>query len=238
MKKGKRALIAIALAGLLLAVMLASIGCGASRTRIPWLIADKVTVQNDIEVFETLDTDEIDEYTDGEGVDIDGLTLKDGGIGEDFTVDGDVTATTITMTNFTLGGTAVDATAAEINEVAGIAVSATFQIATETTDTITVTCQLLDGNGDDEVLASTLWGFVSGDSGGVGIVGTAPSGGIAAGTDGTFVAEPVANKLFLAESESDGDLDVVFDEAGDNSFYLVLILPNGRNVVSGEIDFD
>jgi hypothetical protein len=155
------------------------------------------------------------------------------GIAGDLEVEG-----TADIASLELAGSAVSATAAEINEVAGIAVTAVYTISAEDTDVITVNVQLSDGNGDDEVESTTVWGFLSGDSGGDGIVGTAPTGGIAGGTDGTIVAEPVDNKMFLTESEADGDMDFVIEDNGDNSFYMVLIMPNGRRIVSGEIDFN
>jgi hypothetical protein len=168
----------------------------------------------------------------------DALTANSASITESITAADFTASGTITTAAFTLGGTSITATGSEINTIAGIATSAVFTIGSELTDTITVNVQLIDANGDDEVLVTALWGYLSGDSGGTGIIGTAPTGGIAAGTDGTIVAEPVDNKLFLAESEADGDLDFTLEEAGNNSFYLVLITPSGRMVVSDEINFD
>jgi len=58
----------------------------------------------------------------------------------------------------------------------------------------------------------------------------------AAFTDSTET--PIAGaKAWMLTSESDGDIDLVVTEAGAATWYLVLVLPNGKRIVSGAITF-
>ena len=88
-----------------------------------------------------------------------------------------------------------------------IATTATITVGTEATNAIAVTVQLKDGNGDNIDAISGFQWYLSGDSAGAGIVGTAPTGGVAAGASGT------------------------------PTFYLVVILPTGKTVISSAITF-
>lgn len=113
---------------------------------------------------------------------------------------------------------------------------ATITVGTEATNVINVAIQLSDGNGDDLANVAGVYWYLSDDSGGDGISGTAPTGGVAIGTDGK-IAEVVANKCGWLISEADGDIDINITDTGTPTFYLVLILPSGEVVVSGAITF-
>ena len=41
--------------------------------------------------------------------------------------------------------------------------------------------------------------------------------------------------VFLLTSESDGDIDIDFTDSGAQTVYLVLVMPNGRLVISSAI---
>ena len=56
------------------------------------------------------------------------------------------------------------------------------------------------------------------------------------GTDGLLL-EWTNNVSGLVISEADGDIDVTLTDTGTPTFYLVLVLPNGRLVVSPAITF-
>lgn len=114
--------------------------------------------------------------------------------------------------------------------------AATITVGTENTNVINVAIQLTDGNGDDLANAAAVYFYLSDDSGGDGISGTAPTGGVAIGTDGK-IAEVVANKCGWLISETDGDIDVDITDTGTPTFYLVLVLPSGKVVVSDAITF-
>lgn len=115
--------------------------------------------------------------------------------------------------------------------------SATFNINTQAGNDITVNIQLVDAGGDDMAAVSYVNAFVSDAASGIGIAATAPSGGAAAGTDGAVIAELVTSKMWTLQSEADGDIDLVITEAAADTWYLVVVLPNGRQVVSGAITF-
>jgi hypothetical protein len=113
---------------------------------------------------------------------------------------------------------------------------ATVVAGAESTNVVNVAIQLQDGAGNDIAQRATVYAYLSDDANGDSIVATAPSGGVAIGTDG--VADPVtANKSFFLSSESDGDIDIDVTEAGADTFYLVLVLPNGTHVVSNVLTF-
>jgi len=72
---------------------------------------------------------------------------------------------------------------------------------------------------------------------GAAIIGTAPSSGIAIGTNGAVLASVVANKYLTVVSTAAGLIDFTITEAGAKTLYLVVVMPNGRQVVSGPITF-
>ncbi len=130
----------------------------------------------------------------------------------------------------------VTATAAEINKIDGAPFDATITVGAETGgNTINVGIQLKDANGADLAVRGSVPFYLSADANGDGIA-TAPSGGIAIGTDG-FMIEWAANLSGLLVSEADGDIDINFIEAAGLTVYLILVLPNGKLKASGAITF-
>jgi len=110
-----------------------------------------------------------------------------------------------------------------------------FTVGAEVGNAINVAIQLLDGNGQELSRRAALPWYLSSDANGD-TVASAPSGGIAIGTDGLLL-EWTNNVSGLAVSESDGDIDVTLTDTGTPTFYLVLALPNGRLAVSPAITF-
>ena len=133
-------------------------------------------------------------------------------------------------------GTAITATAAEINKLDGAPLAATFVVGADAGTTINVAIQLQDGNAADIAVRGSVLAYLSGDANGDSIAATAPSGGWAIGTDGLLIPV-VANKAAQLVSEADGDIDVTITEAAGATWYLVLVLPNGKLAVSGAITF-
>ncbi|MEQ9027562.1 MAG: hypothetical protein RLP44_02505 [Aggregatilineales bacterium] len=114
--------------------------------------------------------------------------------------------------------------------------NATITVGAETGgDTIVTSVQLLDGNGDALATSAGVYGYLSDNADGSTLAGTAPDT-VAAGTDGLMI-EVVADKAFLLISEADGDIDVSIVEDGGDTWYLVLIMPSGRLVISDAITF-
>jgi hypothetical protein len=127
------------------------------------------------------------------------------------------------------------ASADELNAVAdGSVAGATITLGDAAAGAQTAAVQLLDGNGDAIAHSAVVQLLFSDAATGLDIATTGPDS-VAAGTDGDVLAI-TAKKHYLAQSEADGDLDVAVSHAGSGEgFYLVVVLPNGRQVVSDEI---
>lgn len=114
---------------------------------------------------------------------------------------------------------------------------ATIAVGTEAANVINVAIQLEQPDGTDLATIGVVDVYLSDDSGGDGVATTAPTGGIAIGTDGAVLASVVTNKVLKVSSESDGDIDLDITDTGTPTFYLVVVLPNGEKVISGAITF-
>jgi len=112
---------------------------------------------------------------------------------------------------------------------------ASISVGAEDNDSITVSVQLQDANGNDLDTPGAVQFYLSDDADGSSLAGTAPDT-VAAGTDGLMI-ENVANKAGLLVSEADGDIDVAIGENGSDTWYLVIVLPDGSLVISGAITF-
>jgi hypothetical protein len=130
----------------------------------------------------------------------------------------------------------VTATAAEINKLDGSPLSASIIVGDEAADTINVAIQLKDANGADLAVRGRVFAYLSDDANGDSIAAAAPSGHAAIGTDGLLIPQ-VMDKAFDLISEADGDIDVNIVEAGAATWYLILVLPNGKLMASGAITF-
>lgn len=115
-------------------------------------------------------------------------------------------------------------------------IGAKFTVGTEGSNAINVAIQLMDRyNGNEIGERIALPWYLSGDANGD-AVSAAPSGGIAIGTDGLLL-EWTNNISGLVISEADGDIDVTLTETSTPTFYLVLVAPDGKLLVSGAITF-
>jgi hypothetical protein len=110
---------------------------------------------------------------------------------------------------------------------------ATFTIGAEAAHVINVGIQLEDLNGDPLAARAALNAYLSDDANGDSVVATAPDT-VAIGTDGLAIPL-VAKKCFLLTGEVDGDIDINITNAAADTFYLVLVMPSGKLVVSGAI---
>ncbi len=113
--------------------------------------------------------------------------------------------------------------------------NATFVIGAEAANVINVGIQLRYG-GADIAERSAVRMYLSDDANGDSI--SAAPDSVAIGTDGVIIDPYAASQSFMAVSESDGDIDIDITEAGGaDTFYLVVILPDGSLVVSSAITF-
>lgn len=150
-------------------------------------------------------------------------------------IDGDYGLTVINGALRTYGPKAAGAWGAATSTIS-LTMSASFTIGTESADAITVSIQLKDAAGADLAVRGSVFAYLSDDANGDSITGTAPSGGVAVGTDGLAIPV-VAGKAWQLVSEADGDIDLVITEAGADTWRLVLVVPDGRLAVSGAITF-
>lgn len=113
---------------------------------------------------------------------------------------------------------------------------ATFVIGAEAANIINVAIQLKDSGNVDLAVRGNIFAYLSDDANGDSLVATAPTT-VAIGTDGT-IAALVAGKFFAIWSEADGDIDInITLSAGAATYYLVLVMPSGKRVISGAITF-
>lgn len=152
------------------------------------------------------------------------------------------------LQSLVLGGVTVTSTAAELNILHGVTATtaelnlidnqvatATFVIGAETANTITVNIQLKDAAGVDMAIRSAVGFYLSSDANGDTTAVAATS--LVAGTDGVM-QEFISNSAGRLISESDGDIDVVVgDASGVATYYLILVMPNGKLVASTAITF-
>lgn len=116
-----------------------------------------------------------------------------------------------------------------------IPMDASFTIGTEATNAINVVIQLQSADGVDLANRGQVFWYLSSDANGDALA-TAPTGGIAIGTDGLLI-ETLDNLAGYMVSESDGDIDVTLTDTGTPTFHIVLMMPTGRRVISGAITF-
>lgn len=116
---------------------------------------------------------------------------------------------------------------------------AAITVGTEDTNVVNVAIQLYADAAGQVELANTgivqVW--ISDAATGIGLAATAPDGGFAIGTDGDILAAVVAGKYAIVQSEADGDIDINVTESGTDTFYVAVLLPTGRLVVSGALSF-
>lgn len=130
----------------------------------------------------------------------------------------------------------ITASTAELNALDNAPLDVDFVIGAQAGDVINVGLQLNNADGAALATRAALYAYLSDDANGDSIAATAPDGGVAIGTDGLAIPL-VAAKTFLLVSEADGDIDLNITESGAATWYLVLLLPNGKLVASAAITF-
>jgi hypothetical protein len=113
-------------------------------------------------------------------------------------------------------------------------VDASITVGDENANVRIITIQLKDINGADINYVETVEIHMFLNAAMTAYVATGGSTGIAIGTDGALLAL-VAKKVFIATSESDGDIDLTWTDTGNEAAYLGLKLPNGRMIVSAAL---
>ena len=116
------------------------------------------------------------------------------------------------------------------------AYDASFTIGDESGDVIAVKIQLKDWAGNDLKVPASVIAYLSNVS--TGLTPHPISGEITltSGGDGDVVVLLTLN-CWLLISEADGDIDIDVNETGTDDLYLVLVMPNGKLIVSDALDF-
>lgn len=117
------------------------------------------------------------------------------------------------------------------------ATDASFTIGTEAANAINVAVELQDSEGNAVESVQVVTVFLSDADTGLGVTATAPDGGVAVGTDGAVIAAVTAGKVLIVQTEADGTFDLTLTEAAGATWYMVVVLPNGKQAVSGAITF-
>jgi len=144
--------------------------------------------------------------------------------------------TAVTATGAELNKLAgVTSTAAELNLLDGQIGAAVITVGTEAANVINVAIQLNDAAGVALARRGFVSAYLSDDANGDSIVATAPDT-VAAGTDGLYMPL-IDKKRFDLVSEADGDIDINITKSGADTYYLVLVLGD-KLTVSGAITFD
>lgn len=91
----------------------------------------------------------------------------------------------------------------------------------------TVSVQMTDENGKALPGVRLVAVWLSDAATGIGVAGTAASGGMAAGTDGKLMATVVAGKYAIFQTDADGQLDVTITDAGTRTLYLAVAQTDG-----------
>lgn len=110
-----------------------------------------------------------------------------------------------------------------------------FTIGAEAANVINVVVQLVDGYGTDMAERSVVDYYLSSDTNGDTLA--ADPGTTAIGTDGTILVEYTDDLVGKAISEADGDIDFNVTHTGTSTFYLNIVLPNGKKKTSAAITF-
>ena len=125
---------------------------------------------------------------------------------------------------------------ASVGDLADYASNVTFVVGAEATNVINVGVTISDGRNVAVDAIYTLTAFLSDSATGEGVNATAPDGGIAKGTNGNYI-ELVAGKNFLLQTNSSGLVDIDITESLADTWYLVIVLPDGTIAVSSAITF-
>jgi hypothetical protein len=124
-----------------------------------------------------------------------------------------------------------------IKELQNAHLDASFVIGAESGgNVINVGIQLkLDKSQVDSAARKAVYAYLSDDANGDSLAATAIDAA-AIGTDGLLISL-VTGKCWLLVSEADGDIDVNLTQDATGTWYLILVMPNGRLVPSGAITF-
>ena len=120
---------------------------------------------------------------------------------------------------------------------ANVVCDASITVGDAHTDTIAASIQLKDYLDADMAVSNSVIAYLSSDAAGLNAATAAPTTDLANGTDGECEIL-LASHVYLLTSETDGDIDVSLGyTTGAHDFFLVIVLPTGKKVVSTKFEF-
>jgi hypothetical protein len=124
-----------------------------------------------------------------------------------------------------------------ITELQDQFLDASFTIGSEASNVINAAVQLkTDRNQASVASRKVVLCYLADANTGADVVGTAPDGGVATGTNGKIVSL-VSGKMFYAIANASGQFDInITHAAGAKTVYLVVVCGQ-RQVISGAITF-
>lgn len=123
----------------------------------------------------------------------------------------------------------------EWTTIVGVAQKATIIVGAEGANAITVTIQLKDWAGNNLAVPASILAYTASNATGLTYAITTVSTDTVAATGSLAVL--IAKGAYLLTSTAAGVIILTVTDTGTNSFYLVLVLPNGKLVISGVITF-
>jgi len=115
-----------------------------------------------------------------------------------------------------------------------VKIDALFTVGAESSNVINVAIQLVDRDNRTEVDERVGLAYYWSDDANGDTPSSTPPTTTAIGTDGGITNSGAVGNVI---SETDGDLDLDVTEAGTGTWYLNLILPDGKVMTSGAVTF-
>ena len=113
----------------------------------------------------------------------------------------------------------------------GVVGGATFTIGPSHASLVNIGIQLNDHRGTAIAERAIVYGYLATTATGD-VASTVPDGGVIIGTDG-FAQVIVAGLAWMLTSESDGDIDLDLTHTGGaDTYFLIIVLPDGSLVAS------
>ena len=116
-------------------------------------------------------------------------------------------------------------------------IDATITVGTKASHAFPVLIQLLGPSGIDMTHSSVIDVYLSTDAAGDTMASATESAGLDILTDGTILCEQTADVLQTLKSEADGDIGLTVTLQASYTVYLVVVLPNGRVIISSALAY-
>lgn len=124
-----------------------------------------------------------------------------------------------------------------IRELQNLHLDAAFTIGAEAANAINVAVQIKSDKGQAAIASRRFLQVYLATSNTGATLAAAPDGGMAIGTNGVVLGALIANRMVSVLTDASGRFDLTLTESTAKSFYMVVVMPSGRLVVSGAITF-